>query len=110
MNYIYLMYNVCAVIALATLILALVTRGLYKGRNNRLFLILCIVLFFAGLLDIASEYLDHFGSMRSGLIPLRYFLNLLYYILHNLMAPLYFIYIASIMGMVVSNWTLLFYF
>ena len=51
---IYLIYDVCAVIALATLILALVARGLYKGRSNKLFLLLCVVLFLAGILDIAS--------------------------------------------------------
>ncbi|MCR4596195.1 MAG: EAL domain-containing protein [Lachnospiraceae bacterium] len=96
--YIYLMYNLCAVLALATLILALVIRGLYKGRNNRLFLLFCVVLFLAGIFDIASEYLDHFVLSKAGLVPLRYFLNLTYYILHNLMAPLYFLYIASIMG------------
>ena len=95
---IYLMYNVCAVVALATLIMALITRGLYKGRNNRLFLLFCVVLFLAGLFDIGSEYMDHFASVRPGLTPLRYFLNLIYYLLHNLMAPLYFLYIASIMG------------
>ena len=97
--YNYLIYDVCAVISLATLILALITRGLYKGRNNRLFLWLCIVLFFAGILDILSEYLDLNPAIYSRYVTVRYLLNLFYYLCHNLMAPLYFLYIASIMGL-----------
>ena len=97
-THIYLIYDVCAVIALATLILALVARGLYKGRSNKLFLLLCIVLLLAGILDIASEYMDQIAAHAQWQTPLRYLLNLLYYLFHNLMSPLYFLYMASIIG------------
>ncbi|MBO4899835.1 MAG: EAL domain-containing protein [Lachnospiraceae bacterium] len=95
----YLIYDVCAVIALATLILALVARGLYKGRSNKLFLLLCAVLLLAGILDIASEYMDQIAAVHhEWQTPIRYLLNLFYYLSHNLMSPLYFLYMASIIG------------
>ena len=95
----YLIYDVCAVIALTTLILALVARGLYKGRSNKLFLTLCIVLLVAGILDIVSEYMDNIAAVHQDWqTPIRYLLNLIYYLAHNLMSPLYFLYMASIIG------------
>jgi len=88
------------VISLATLILALIVRGLFKGRNNKLFLSLCAVLFLSGILDIASEYIDQIVTVHyEWQTPIRYILNLLYYITHNLMAPLYFLYLISVMGL-----------
>ena len=96
----YLLYDVCAVISLATLIFALCVRGLYKGRNNKLFLCLCFGLFLAGLLDILSEYYDGRSSAGINLaMPVRYSMDFFYYIGHNLMGPLYFLYIISIMGL-----------
>ena len=96
---IYLIYDICAVMALATLILALVARGLYKGRSNKQFLILCVILLLAGILDIAGEYMDNIIAVHEAWqTPVRYLINLLYYLLHNLMSPLYFLYIASIIG------------
>ena len=95
----YLIYDECAVIALATLILALFARGLYKGRSNKLFLTLCIVLLVAGILDIVSEYMDNIVAVHQDWqTPIRYLLNLIYYLAHNLMSPLYFLYMASIIG------------
>ena len=95
----YLIYDICAVISLATLILALAARGLYKGRNNKLFLLLCVILLLAGILDIASEYMDQIMTVhQQWQTPLRYLLNFVYYLAHNLMAPMYFLYMASIIG------------
>ena len=59
-GYIYLFYDLCSVLALATLVMALCIRRLYKGRNNKLFLILCVFLTITAILDIVTEYMDHF--------------------------------------------------
>lgn len=98
-DYTYLFYDVCAVLALVTLVLALLIRRLYKGRNNKMFLVLCGILIFAGILDIATEYMDHFVPLSANSAVARYVLTTVYFMLHNLLAPVYVLYISSIIGL-----------
>ncbi len=95
----YLLYDVSAVIALFTLILALVIRRLYKGRNNKLFLVLCGVLILSGILDVVTEYFDHFMPLNERYQVTRLVLTTLYFMMHNLLAPTYVLYISSIIGL-----------
>ena len=98
-GYIYLFYDACSVLALATLVMALCIRRLYKGRNNKLFLILCVFLTFTAILDIVTEYMDHFIVLREYHTLVRFVLTTLYFVFHNVMAPLYLFYIISVMGL-----------
>lgn len=95
----YLFYDLSAVLALATLIIALIIRRLYKGRNNKFFLLLCVILFFTGILDIVTEYLDHFVPLSEYYTVVRFLLTTLYFASHNLLTPLYLLYITSTMGL-----------
>lgn len=95
----YLFYDLSAVLALMTLIIAIVIRRLYKGRNNQLFLVLCVVLLFAGTLDMVTEYLDHFVPLTEYYTIVRFILTTLYFAAHNALTPLYLMYIASMMGL-----------
>jgi len=97
--YTYLFFDVSAVCVMATLILALINRKLTKGRNNMLFLALCTSIFISGVLDIATEYFNHMPGISIYYTMLRAFLDSMFFIVHNGTAPLYFVYICSVMGL-----------
>lgn len=98
-GYSYLIYDVCAVLALVTLMIALCIRRLYKGRNNKLFLLLCLLLTITAILDVVTEYMDHFIVLTADNTALRFVLTTAYFLCHNSLMPLYFLYVASVMGL-----------
>lgn len=97
--YNYLYYDLCAVLAMATLVLALIVRKLTKGRNNHVFLVLCVVILLSGLLDIVTELLDNIPSVTDYYTMLRVFLDTIYFLLQNLCIPIYLFYSYALMGL-----------
>lgn len=97
--YNYLFYDVSAVFVMATLILALINRKLAKGRNNVLFLAICVSVFAAAILDIVTEYFNHVENISEYYTLLRALLDGLFFLIHNSTVPLYFVYICSLMGL-----------
>lgn len=96
--YTYLFYDVCAILALATLVLALIVRKLTKGRNNVVFLVLCCSMLVSAVLDIATEVLDNMQPLTDYYLLLREILTTIFFFFHNLSSPLYFLYISSATG------------
>lgn len=97
--YTYLCYDLCGVLSMATLVLALILRRLTKGRNNQLFLAICVSILLTGVLDILTEYLDHMAGISDYYTMLRFLLDSLFFLVHNSTLPLYLLYVCSAMGL-----------
>lgn len=92
-------FDICAVVAIATLILALIARKLVKGRNNLLFLALSCVILISGFTDAVTIYYDNMINIDDHYTMLRYGFNYVYFIARNATTPIYLAYICSLMGL-----------
>lgn len=92
-------FNVCAVVAIATLILALIARKLVKGRNNVLFLLLSCTILVSGVMDVLSVTFDNIPNLDDHYTMLRSGLRYVYFISRNITTPIYMAYICSLMGL-----------
>lgn len=92
-------FNVCAVIALVALIIAVIVRRQTKGRTNMLFMALSISLLLSALLDIYNVmYNNGFAECNEYNVSARYWASYLYFAIRNFTAPLYVLYICSYLG------------
>lgn len=97
--YLYLCFDLCAVVVMITLIMALIIRKLTKGRSNRLFLLFCITTLITGIVDIGAEYYDKLPNYTERYTMLKYLLDYAYFAIHNLATPLYVLFSYSILGL-----------
>ena len=94
-----LYFDICAVVATATLILALIARKLVKGRNNLLFLALSCAILVSGLSDAVTIYYDNMVNIDDHYTMLRSGFNYVYFVARNITTPIYMAYICSLIGM-----------
>ncbi|MCR5732978.1 MAG: EAL domain-containing protein [Lachnospiraceae bacterium] len=92
-------FDGCAVATILALVLALIVRKLTKGRNNRLFLILCVAILALALVDMQSLRYDSIRDIPEDLNSTRYIFKYLYYLLNGIVLPLFFFYISSYLGL-----------
>ena len=93
-----ILFDICAVATLITLLVALIVRKQTKGRNNRLFLLLVVVILISGITDIFGVYYDNLMLRSDYNVVLRYVLNYLYFFFRNVTILVYVVYILSLLG------------
>lgn len=94
-----LTFNLCACIALVTLILALFIRKTAKGRTNMLFMLLTMSVLASGIFDIINCMYNYgFFPCTQANLPVRYFFSYAYFLVRNASAPIYMLYICSYLG------------
>ena len=91
-------FDGCAVVAIATLILALIVRKLTKGRNNMLFLGLCILILITAILDRKCLGYSSIENISTALESNRYFFTYAYFLINGMVMPVFFLYISSYIG------------
>ncbi|MCR4990175.1 MAG: EAL domain-containing protein [Lachnospiraceae bacterium] len=91
-------FDGCAVVAIATLILALIVRKLIKGRNNVLFLIMCVIIFILALADRQCLSYQRIRNIPEGLNTQRLFFQNLYFLLFSMVSPVLFLFVCSYLG------------
>lgn len=84
-----LYFDYCALIVMTLIILSILLKRMTRGRTNRYFLLLAVVVFFSVVYDICSIILDNrYGESTD----LRYLTHMCYLIIRNLTAPLLAVY------------------
>lgn len=91
-------YDIAAIITCIMLWIALVVRQLTRGRSNGLFLFLVVQIIITSALDIVTELYGPVFAQNQYTIALQSFLNYLYFLVHNMTAPSYVLYITSVFG------------
>lgn len=91
-------FDIAAVILCTLMLCALLVRGLVKGRTNVLFLVLSCLVVSAGILDIFTNLYGPIWPENIYTIPDQRILNYLYFYIRNLTAPIFIVYISSLLG------------
>lgn len=91
-------FDIAAVILAVLMIVSLFVRGLYKGRTNKMFIILCVLTCIEGLLDCVSNLYGKILPENEFTIPDQSMLNYAYFFLRNATTPYYIFYIYSVLG------------
>ncbi|MBQ4283179.1 MAG: EAL domain-containing protein [Lachnospira sp.] len=84
-------YDVCALLILVILLVSLILRRMTKGRLNKAFLWLNVLILMTTVTDIWAVMLD---NMTSGAITLKYIAHTAYLLLHSCMAAMYIVYVV----------------
>lgn len=93
-----LYFDGCAAFATATLVLALIVRKLTKGRNNMLFLALCVMILLMTLADRRSLSYERISNIPAFLEFYRYIFKYAYYSLLGLTTTTLYLYLCSYIG------------
>ncbi len=80
-----LYFDYCALVIVSLIILSILLKRMTRGRTNRYFLYLSIVVFFSVVYDICSVILDSYYINSTSL---RYLAHIFYLIIRNLTAPI----------------------
>lgn len=91
-------FNLCAIMAMTALALAILLRKLVKGRTNRIFIILLAVIIISGIADSWNLLYGPVIMPHTFNTKIRRVLINLYFITRNGTTPLYILYVASYMG------------
>ncbi len=86
-----LYFDACAFAILVILLASLVLRGMTKGRLNKAFLALNVLILLTVVADICAVSLDNMGA---GNINAKYIAHTLYLVLHSYVVPYYIYYIV----------------
>lgn len=96
------MYNIyfdlAAVFICIAVLVSLVIRKLTSGRNNRIFLLLIVMVGTAGILDVITNLYGPVFPENRYTIFSQYLFNFLYFIVRNATTPVYIIYASSLLG------------
>lgn len=94
-----ILFDVCAVVIIITLIFALMARKLTRGRTNVLFMGLVLTVLVSSILDIVNVmYNNNILECNEFNTGLRAFLSYAYFIVRNLGMPMLILYIGSFYG------------
>lgn len=85
-------FDYCALVIFVILLVSTIFRKMTKGRKNRCFLAMLVSSIIAVLADIWAVNLDEMGA---GAIAAKYIFHTIYLLTHNLLAPLYIIYLVA---------------
>lgn len=85
-------FDYCALIVFIILFVSTFFRRMTKGRKNKCFLAMLVTSIIAVLADIWAVNLDEMGA---GGVVAKYVFHTLYLLTHNLLAPLYIIYLVA---------------
>lgn len=93
-----LYFDVCALALLLIVLMSNILLGLVKGRTNKFFLLLVVVAIIATLGDLGSGFGANYFHPSALNKFIMYFVNYVYFLAHNSMTPIYFMYCFSSMG------------
>lgn len=91
-------FDICAVILSLTVFIYLVSRRYTKGRTNRLILVLAILFMVAGFLDVFDSMFGSYVEQKPSNASIQLVSNSLFYIVRNLITPVYVLFIFSYLG------------
>lgn len=90
--------DLCAILLMTALIIGIIVRKLYRGRTNMAFLLLVVSGFLTSVFDFIAELAANDIIFSSENLVFRYIIDYLFFICRNITAPIYILYIASLMG------------
>ncbi|MDE7282152.1 MAG: EAL domain-containing protein [Lachnospiraceae bacterium] len=85
-------FDYCALIILIVIFIAMIIRGMTKGKLNRCFLAMLIVVLLSDMADIGTIHLEYAGA---GYVAMKYITHTMYLMLHILTPFSYVIYIIA---------------
>ena len=97
-NSIILYFDICALGIVIIFMISNVVRGRLEERGNKILFILLWLMFFATLGDIGSGWMDNFAEPNETNIMISYVSNYVYFLTHNLILPVYVLYIYASVG------------
>lgn len=93
-----LYFDYCAIFISLVFIISMILRKNYQGRSNHLVMTMLILTLAASVGDLGSAVTQLYAPMNTALKILFYISNDLYFICHNLLLPIYVIYIYTSCG------------
>lgn len=90
--------DICAILLIFVLLLAMVTRKLYRGRTNMAFFALALTVFLTSVFDLHAEWLASDEIIGQSSLLFRAFIDYMFFFFRYVTAPIYIIYIASLLG------------
>ncbi len=86
-------FDICALVVLAILILAIVVRKMYQSRVNRMFLLILVIFFFTAATDLFAILSDAPGFRHNSI---KTTFHTLYLFFHVASSPLYLTYLITL--------------
>lgn len=94
MKYI-LTFDTCAIIIMMIFLISFIIRKQVKGRNNFIIFIIVVDILIASIADAANGAISNYADATSTSFMAMYISNYVYFITHNLIMPLYILYIYA---------------
>lgn len=94
MKYI-LTFDTCAIIIMMIFLISFIIRKQVKGRNNFIIFIIVVDILIASMADATNGAISNYADATSTSFMAMYISNYVYFITHNLVMPLYILYIYA---------------
>ncbi len=91
-------FSIAACFICIMLFVALIIRKLNQGRSNKYLLVLICIVFLSAIFDLLSSSFGTLWDTSKYNVPMQMILNVTFLFIHNFIIPLYFIYVASVLG------------
>ena len=91
-------FDICALIILTILAVSIVSRKMYLGRSNRLFVILLICIAISTITDLLSGMFGPVFEIRSDNTAIRSLIDYVYFVARNISPLIYVLYVISYTG------------
>ena len=91
-------FNICAILLVSIILISNITRGLYKGRSNHLFIVLLILSLFAAVSGFLAAYGTENYAKTETNRTLIYIYNYIYFFSHDNIIIVYYLYAFSSIG------------
>ncbi len=91
-------YDISAFFVLALILFSIINRKMYRGRTNRIFLFYVTLAMICTITDCLSDAPSSFLWTFRSHIVVREICSFLYFLCRAFHAPMYFVFIASLMG------------
>ncbi|MCR5420247.1 MAG: EAL domain-containing protein [Lachnospiraceae bacterium] len=91
-------FDICAIVLTATVFAFLVSKHYTKGRTNRLIVMLAILFFCSGMLDLLDSLFGTYIARGPENVSVQWVTTSLYYIVRNATTPAFILFLYSFMG------------
>ncbi|MCR4806283.1 MAG: EAL domain-containing protein [Lachnospiraceae bacterium] len=91
-------FDICALIILAIIMISVMTRRLYLGRTNRLFLLILILVAVTTVTDLLAGMYGPVFPRDDSTLFVRSIINYIYFLARNMTAVAYLFYVISYIG------------
>lgn len=91
-------YDIAAILLCMMLLISLRIRGLNRGRTNKMFLSLVVLVLLTGIFDVINELYGPVFPQNEFTISNQLFFSYLYFYIRNATTPFYILYVMSVTG------------